>query len=131
MGCSGTSLTARNSVTLHNDWSLDIVYFSVSRIGAVGEVAAKEGVNLLPEPLPPGESFVVKDLVDGNYQLACKYLYAGVGGTSVPRKEVTQSIEGGRNYDWYFNGQKSSDEREDLVAGAPTAKCLLDCLLGL
>ena len=144
-GCpndGGINLTGKNSITLHNDWTYNITQFSMDRVGDVVEVQSKSiygkdmGINILPEPLAPGGTFTVSDLNDGRYNLCVTYVdisQAGLHGsiTHYLTKEATQSIEGGRNYDYYFRAnEKCADAESIFERGAPTARALLDCLLG-
>ncbi len=135
LGCpnGGINLSRKNSVTLHNNHTMDITSFSVSRLGEICQCPepTKVGVNVLPEPLKPGESFKVADLVDGNYELSLVYYHKSDNRTYSSSRTVTQSLEGGKNYDWYFTMSKSADSTGEWVPGAPSAKAILDTLLGL
>jgi hypothetical protein len=95
-----------NSVTLHNNHTTDITQFSVTRVEPTETPNTKEGINLLPTPLKPGESFTVPDLADGTYELTVQYLRPTVSNpTEQARQTVTQLFEGGKDYDWYFRVQ--------------------------
>lgn len=95
-GLSGCPL-GMNSVTLHNDGETDILCLSVTRIEAT-----KEGINLLAEPLAPGETFRVDGLEDGQYEFYVRYICPWAPSASTGMT-VVQYLEGGENYDWYFN----------------------------
>lgn len=79
-----------NSVTLHNTGDHDIGEFCVTRMCDCPADTAKTGINVLPEPVKPGEEFTVDGLFDGKYEL-----YAYDHGIH------QQVLEGGQNYDWY------------------------------
>lgn len=131
-GCPDTNLNGTNSLTLHNDHDQDIFSFSVTRIGPIDPVSTK-GMNLLPEPLQPGETFRVDNLVDGKYQLEISfhYFYDAQHPSYPGYRNPVQSFEGGNNYDWYFTGPKKLNADESLEPSAPTAKAILNELLGL
>ena len=109
-----------NSLTLHNNYAQDIWFLSVTRIGPIDPAPAKVavGINVLPEPIQPGQMFRVDNLEDGKYDLYVRYSNNGAS--------ATQSLEGGLNYDWYFDGKKAV-----LEPGAPTAKAIVNAVLGL
>jgi len=121
-----------NSLTLHNNYDHDIYSLSVTRIGPVDPVPTK-GMNILPEPLQPGETFCVENLVDGKYELAIGYYYHYFGEELLRHGGygmVIQSLEGGLNYDWYFDDKKAASD-ECLESNGPTMKAILNGLLGL
>ena len=84
-----------NSVTLHNSGETDILFLSVTRIEAT-----KAGINLLAEPLAPGETFRVDGLEDGQYEFYVRYVDPPFAWR---HSTMRQYLEGGVNYDWYFN----------------------------
>ena len=132
-GCPDTNLNGKNSLTMHNNHDYDVTFLSVTRIGPIDPVTKGEGINLLPEPVKPGESFRVDNLEDGKYSIYVKFkYYSGYYDRVIDSgKDVTQSLEGGSNYDWYFTGPKNSSSEESIVKGAPTAKAIVNELLGL
>ncbi len=108
MGCpeSGINIGLANSLTMHNMGDTNIFHLSITRIGDIG---GKGGVNLLPAPLEPGQSFKKSGLVDGLYELSVRYDWPPSASGSSSRT-LRQSIEGGGNHDWYFTYNQLSNK---------------------
>lgn len=124
-GCVVPQPSANNSITLHNQSGSAITYFSVVRTGDIGGAERTIGVNLLEEPLASGESFTVGGLLDGTY-----YLYLKRSSTYHYCASATQSIEGGKNYDWYFTEWKAGKIGSFFCESPLTTQQILDAILG-
>lgn len=99
-GCGNTNLNGLNSVTLHNNEDKDITHFSVTRIPDSGVWVS--GANVLPNPVKPGQTFRVNDIKDGEYCLWC--------AASGIDHRARQTLEGGKNFDWYPKTATAKDQ---------------------
>jgi len=83
-----------NKLVVHNNWTnWDLTFLSVVRVPDECSSQKPVGINLLPEPVKPGESFTVEDLSDGRYY--CSRTSTGSNGGYV-------DLAGGVSVDWYI-----------------------------
>lgn len=132
--------TGKNTIVFHNQHSKNVEELSVDKTGPVpGEEPAAKGINLLAEPLEPGETFTVSNLDDGKYSLTAKYRQreriSGSGSSAVYDENyccglygVSQVFEGGKTYNWYFDPERN--DKGAIEVAEEEGCCLLKCVFG-
>ena len=104
--CAGCPLDTSNTLVVHNQCLVAFDTLEVSRTDFCGDKAVvmggyEKGINILPQPLEPGEAFTVDGLVDGEYRIDISFEPFISGAVLITHLAYTQVFEGGNQYDLY------------------------------
>lgn len=121
MGLEGCpELGGTNTFTLYNqlDRGRKIGELALTNVSTV--VETKAGVNILPAPLVSGESFTVRNLPDGEYEITVRFQAEPSNPVDHTSDRRNQVMEGGRSYDWYFVRSNQTTYDEGIMISGPS-----------